>query len=118
MVIMRFKLRTLLLLVGLAAITVTATLETCRIVGMASRYREKAKLHAKLESIEVGLEAHWRRVQATASASYMRWHGREAAESQQLAGKRRDYHAALKQKYFEAARNPWRRVAPDPVEPH
>jgi hypothetical protein len=32
-------------------------------------------------------------------------------------GPRYDYHAALKQKYERAARNPWLPVEPDPPEP-
>lgn len=137
----RFRIRTLMIAVAIAATLMGGSIAAMRMSRLAEEYRQKAALNAgqeKQSSVFSGIfEDHSREIikslgdyktidneifillgrnreSAIASAT------EDAAEATELAmrGRRRAaYFARLKRKYLRAASHPWEPVPPDPPVP-
>jgi hypothetical protein len=105
----RYRLRTLLMVVAVAALGMGT------IVGLARRresYLRQAAHHRKLSN-EARLYAMF------IERRYLHWWPSEPEKAEMAAYERRgDYQAALQAKYELAARYPWLPVEPDRPEPN
>jgi hypothetical protein len=110
----RFRLRTLMIAVVVAALVLVAEVEFVRLRQIAHERRQKAAEFANTEKELRGIADGW---EACARAgrgpeSYRQYH-----KFSMLYSLRADRFARLRRRHERAARSPWTHLTPDPPEP-
>lgn len=105
----RFRLRTLMIAVALAAALLALGVTAAR----SRTYRALAEYHAAEEALCLRLVRDYESGRARA----INIGPEEMARAADRLGRLATYHASLKRKYASAAARPWVRAAPDPPVP-
>jgi hypothetical protein len=115
----RFRLRTLLVVVALFGVGVGAFFEVRRLRRLSVEYGQRAALHLRAERIQASEVARG----MTSAAEMSRrlrapTFGMGRLIGPQLLARRLEaYHADLVRKYLRATRRPWETIDPDPPSP-
>lgn len=121
----RFRIRTLMIAVGVVALMAAGGIESRRLYRLSSYYRSQAATAKRAQMYRTSECVRWEMRVKERQAWVDRSHGevgpdsfvRRAIAIRDKVSRQVDYWKNLKSKYERAARYPWIPVEPDPPEP-